>query len=94
MSEKHEEEHMDTQEQQEINVNLLKCPDCGNMISKLAKTCPHCGRPIVEEAPQKIEVKTESNNGSSGCLVVIGIVMLILAIYYGLMSLGIKIEIK
>lgn len=22
------------------------CPDCGKIVSKLAKTCPHCGRPL------------------------------------------------
>jgi uncharacterized membrane protein YvbJ len=25
------------------------CPDCGNEISKKAKTCPYCGRPITSK---------------------------------------------
>ena len=25
------------------------CPDCKNLVSKLAKTCPHCGRPLTSE---------------------------------------------
>jgi predicted amidophosphoribosyltransferase len=26
--------------------NVDACPDCGGMVSRLAKTCPHCGRPL------------------------------------------------
>jgi len=26
--------------------NLDSCPDCGQMVSRLAKACPHCGRPL------------------------------------------------
>ena len=26
--------------------NLAPCPDCGQMVSRLAKTCPRCGRPL------------------------------------------------
>jgi hypothetical protein len=29
-----------------MNPNLTPCPDCGRGISKLAQTCPHCGRPL------------------------------------------------
>ena len=29
------------------NPNLLPCPDCGNQVSKLAKACPKCGRPLA-----------------------------------------------
>ena len=25
--------------------NLYPCPDCGKLISRLAESCPHCGRP-------------------------------------------------
>ena len=32
------------------------CPDCGKIVSKLARTCPHCGRPLdpgdVKENPE------------------------------------------
>jgi tetratricopeptide (TPR) repeat protein len=27
------------------NPALISCPDCGGKVSKLAATCPHCGRP-------------------------------------------------
>ena len=29
------------------NTNLIPCPDCGNQVSRLAKACPKCGRPIA-----------------------------------------------
>lgn len=25
------------------------CPDCKGVVSKLAQTCPHCGRPLTSE---------------------------------------------
>lgn len=25
---------------------LIPCPDCENLVSKLATLCPHCGRPL------------------------------------------------
>lgn len=28
------------------NPNLLRCPDCGGMVSRQAPACPHCGRPM------------------------------------------------
>ena len=29
------------------STNLIPCPDCGNHVSRLAKACPKCGRPIA-----------------------------------------------
>lgn len=29
--------------------NLFPCPDCGRQVSRLAKSCPHCGRPFSSE---------------------------------------------
>ena len=26
--------------------NLITCPDCGQLVSRLAEFCPICGRPI------------------------------------------------
>lgn len=35
---------------------LTTCPDCVREVSKLAITCPHCGRPLQPQvAPQVIE---------------------------------------
>ena len=31
---------------------LIKCIDCGNMISNLAVSCPHCGRPVALQPAQ------------------------------------------
>ncbi len=27
--------------------NLVVCPDCRGRVSRLAPTCPHCGRPLA-----------------------------------------------
>lgn len=32
------------------SANLDDCPDCGNMVSKSAYSCPHCGRPLRGKA--------------------------------------------
>jgi len=29
--------------------NLVVCPDCHGRVSRLAPTCPHCGRPLAPE---------------------------------------------
>lgn len=31
------------------NPNLFPCPDCGGHVSRLAKSCPNCGRPFACE---------------------------------------------
>jgi len=28
---------------------LIKCSDCGNMVSEIARFCPNCGNPEIEE---------------------------------------------
>ena len=33
------------------NPNLYPCPDCGRHVSRLATTCPQCGRPLAPEGP-------------------------------------------
>lgn len=33
---------------------LLKCPECGGMVSDKAKCCPHCGYPIKDAKRVKI----------------------------------------
>jgi len=36
-----------------FGANLTACPDCGNMVSKLAAACPRCGRPF--QAPAVVD---------------------------------------
>jgi hypothetical protein len=33
----------------EENSKLTSCPDCGYRISRMAKTCPNCGRSLTYE---------------------------------------------
>jgi len=37
--------------QDEDNRRLTHCPDCGRHVSRLARVCPHCGRPLTPERP-------------------------------------------
>ena len=32
------------------NPNLLPCPDCGRNVSRLATSCPQCGRPLKPQS--------------------------------------------
>ncbi|MDP2813862.1 MAG: zinc ribbon domain-containing protein [Erysipelotrichaceae bacterium] len=41
---------------------LTTCPDCMREVSKLAITCPHCGRPLqLQVAPPVIEQPNTQN---------------------------------
>ena len=33
--------------------NLGPCPDCGTLVSRLAETCPSCGRPLRAATPRE-----------------------------------------
>jgi len=60
---------------------LRKCRECGNKISTKAKACPHCG------APQKYQF-LRITAGDVGCLVIIAIVVIMFATFYGIGSNG------
>ena len=32
---------------------LAPCPDCAQMVSRLAETCPSCGRPLRKPRPRE-----------------------------------------
>ena len=34
---------------------LIKCPECSNLISEKALSCPHCGFPMAEYINREIE---------------------------------------
>lgn len=42
---------------------LISCPECKKQISNLAKACPHCGYPLLDESGNKITIK--NNTGES-----------------------------
>jgi hypothetical protein len=52
-------------------MTLLKCVDCGHVVSDLAASCPHCGRPVStmmppppsEPAPPPPEASTKESTG-------------------------------
>ena len=33
--------------------NLIPCPDCGHMLSRLAESCPSCARPLRASGPRE-----------------------------------------
>ena len=37
------------------NPKLKPCPDCGRMVSRLAPSCPQCGRPLEPQSSPKAE---------------------------------------
>ena len=41
---------------------LIKCPECGSMVSNQAKNCIHCGYPINENNVSQL--KTQNNEGT------------------------------
>jgi len=53
----HHEDTPKKETQEEINPNLMKCPECGSYISKKAETCPHCGVTLKEPDVEKTKGK-------------------------------------
>jgi hypothetical protein len=35
------------------SANLSPCPDCAALVSRLAETCPSCGRPLRAPTPRE-----------------------------------------
>lgn len=40
---------------------MIKCPECGNMVSDKAQSCIHCGAPLVEEK-NIVKIRTPKMN--------------------------------
>lgn len=45
----------------EMNMSLIKCPECNRDVSDQAKACPNCGYPIQKYIKEKSEIKERSN---------------------------------
>ncbi|MCD8303367.1 MAG: zinc ribbon domain-containing protein [Prevotellaceae bacterium] len=66
---------------------LIKCEECGQMVSEQASTCPHCGASLktdstspAQQAQQTIYVNTEHRSNGLG---IAGMVLAILAFFLG-----------
>ena len=78
---------------------LIKCPECGNMVSNQAKNCIHCGYPINENNASQL--KKQDNEGT---VIIYGIKQSFLfgattqiyldGKYYGAVKAGASLEIK
>ena len=79
---------------------LIKCSNCGRMISDKAKACPHCGNTIEQnvkpgteghsalpKAP-KSEEFSKSRKGKSAVRVILAIFGSILLLYVGIIAFG------
>ncbi len=58
---------------------MIKCPECNKDVSESAVACPSCGHPVAKtvNAAQKEKEALEKKQGCGGCLVVLGILVLI-----------------
>lgn len=68
---------------------LINCPECDKEISDKVKNCPHCGYPLIDDTPQKVEVTGVNIKDNSKRKIVIGLaVIAVLAlITYGIITL-------
>lgn len=49
----------ENKELENVNTNLMFCPDCGKKISRSAITCPNCGHPFeVKREEKKVVLKS------------------------------------
>ena len=55
-----------------VKSNLVKCPDCGRMVSRNATSCPGCGCPFETE---QAEPERKSGSGGVFVAVVLGIIV-------------------
>jgi hypothetical protein len=59
---------------------LISCPVCDKDVSERAPACPHCGHPIAQESQTaKSEKVIIEKKASSGCLVPLFLLLLLLA---------------
>lgn len=73
---------------------LIICPDCQNQISDQARSCPHCGRPIVLVTPAQAEAAKTVAGLASGCTGltsgcfwgIVGLILLLLALFLCLLT--------
>lgn len=72
------------QSQVTLPKNLMRCPDCGQMISKDAYTCPRCGCPFPGNMPRaKNENRSSGRKSGTGILgTIVAIVVAALIIWY------------
>ena len=69
-------------------MSLIKCPECGEEISSLAESCPHCGCPLkptpVSYTNPAVEAeynfRTVMSFISGVMLVILGIVLIVVGI--------------
>ncbi len=48
---------------------LIKCPECGKMVSDSAHTCPQCGFPIKSVTNDVVKIKIDSDPQVPGSMV-------------------------
>lgn len=68
---------------------LISCPECEKEISDKVKNCPHCGYPLINDTPQKVEVTgVNLENGSKRkALISVAAIAVLALITYGIITL-------
>ena len=62
------------------NRNMIKCPDCGRMISRYASPCPHCGRPVPQIGASSSELDRRRHIIGTVLAVMVVIAIIIFAV--------------
>ena len=60
---------------------LIKCPECGMEIEHTSAKCSYCGTEITLEKIREVQKKRQKKESTIGCLVVIGIIVLIAVVW-------------
>ena|ERR1043166_2527182 len=63
--------------------NLFPCPDCNHEISRHALSCPHCGRPFVQNSTTSSAIPNTGGSDMLGCLLFIALFFLIMFLMKG-----------
>lgn len=66
--------------QRDSHPNLRECPDCGQAVSRRARSCPHCGCPLQERLPDELAgvvpklAKAESKSDPASICAILSVV--------------------
>ena len=72
---------------------IIRCRECGNMVSDKAASCPHCGSPVNSAPAAGYGQPTNPSNGNTWLYVLIGGLGVLALILIIVLILIIKVKI-